>query len=522
MVTFPTPANFVYSNFKGIRTRNGINSGGVMSATVCQNIDFVPNTVGTDIQIRSTLGNKLVAQYPDYSLIKGFESVQDRTKHCLLYAENSEKGMLLEYKFESDTFEIIQDDLLVTGQANGITMNDTAYDVFVFTNGLDYYSVNFATTPITQVINPVYNDQRVTGLALAEREGSLVIGQYDGFGLVIGSKQGDIYDWDYAQTADDKTKAWYQLFGKGITAVVSYIDGLLAFTKDDSTLMTGNPADLSTFARYDASIGGCMSFESWLYHDKYLFFYDDTQKNLYYYTQINTGQKILGEPVATEVQKYFDGLNKLQLVGYIGENRNEIWLLSDKFKLVYDYFVGEWSERVCQDINSYFVYDNAVYSTTPDGKLLREKDGDYNGEFDGVFYPSIYSMQTINLGSYSNMKEMEMQPLFTVTDNFENKFWVDCVIDGKKTKSKFVQMFSKGAVWGDDTDPVNVPSNQQFDVATFASDDDSITHQVKGKFISNWYYLQFTIRTEELGQDFNIMALELKGITEETDTIGRK
>lgn len=523
MVTsFPTPQGFVYSNFKGIRTRNGINTGGTMSATVCQNIDFIPNTVGTDIQIRSTLGNKLVAQYPDFKIIKGFETVQDRDRHCILYVENNLKGMLLEYKFESDTFEVIQDDLLVTGQANGITMNDTAYDVFVFTNGLDYYSVNFAATPITQVINPVYQDERVTGLALAEKDGALVIGQYDGFGLVIGSRQGDIYDWDYAVTGDDKTKPWYQLFGKGVTAVVPYIEGLLVFTKDDSTLLTGNPADLSSFTRNDASIGGCMSFESWLYHDKYLFFYDDTQKNMYYYTQINTGQKILGEPIATEVQKYFDKVDRLQMVGYIGDNRSEIWLLSDKFKLIYDYFVGEWSERVCQDITSYFVYDNDVYSTTPDGKLLLEKASESFGIFDEVFYPSIYSMQTINLGSYSNMKEMEMQPLFTVTDNFENKFWVDCIIDGKKTKSKFVKMFSKGGIWGDDRVLINPPSNQQFDVAKFASEDDSITHQVKGKFISNWYYLQFTIRTEEEGQDFNIMAMELKGITEETDTIGRK
>jgi hypothetical protein len=222
------------------------------------------------------------------------------------------------------------------------------------------------------------------------------------------------------------------------------------------------------------------------------------------------------------VQKYFDGIKKMQLVGYIGENRSEIWVLTDKFKLIYDYYVGEWSERVCQDITSYFVYDNAVYSTTPDGKILKEKEGDYNCEFDGVFYPSIYTMQTINLGSYSNMKEMEMQPIFTVTDNFENRFWVECIIDGKKTKSKYVQMFSKGGVWGDDKDTLAVPASEKFDTATFASENDSITHQVKGKFISNWYYLQFTIRTEELGQDFNIMAMELKGITQETDTTGRK
>ena len=522
MVTsFPTPQGFVYSNFKGIRTRNGINTGGTMSATVCQNIDFIPNTVGADIQIRSTLGNKLVAQYPDFKIIKGFETVQDRDRHCILYVENNLKGMLLEYKFESDIFEVIQDNLLVTGQANGITMNDTAYDVFVFTNGKDYYSINFAITPITQVINPVYEGQQLTGLSLCEKDGALVIGSEE-FAIVMGSRQGDIYDWDYVTTPDQKTKPWFYPFGKGVTAVVPYIGGLLVFTADDSTMLKGNPADLATFEKLDASIGGCMSFESWCYHDKYLFFYDDTQKNIYYYTQIDTGQKILGEPIAPEVQKYFDDVERLQFTGYVGENRNEIWILSDKFKLIYDYFIGEWSERVCQDITSYFVYDNDVYSTTPDGKLLLEKASESFGIFDEVFYPSIYSMQTINLGSYSNMKEMEMQPLFTVTDNFENKFWVDCIIDGKKTKSKFVKMFSKSGIWGDDRVLINPPSNQQFDVAKFASEDDSITHQVKGKFVSNWYYLQFTIRTEEKGQDFNIMAMELKGIIVETDTIGRK
>ena len=534
MVTFPTPQSFIYSNFKGIRTRNGVNTGGQISAIVCQNVDFIPNTVGSDIQIKSTLGNVLVAQYPDFSLIKGFETEQDGTKHLLVYAENETKGILLEYNTIDDVFEVIQDDLLVTGQANGITMKDTAYDVFVFTNGKDYYSVNFATTPITQVINPVYNDEKVTGLALAEKDGSLVVGQQEGFGLVIGSRQGDIYDWDYAVTADDKTKAWYQLFGKGVTAIVQYIGGLLVFTKNDSTMLSGNPADLSSFERKDSSLGGCMSFESWCQHDKYIFFYDDEQKNVYYYTQIDTGQKLLGEPIAPEVQKYFKDVKKLQMVSYIGENRSEIWLLADKFKLIYDYFVGEWSERVCQDITSYFVYDNAVYSTTPkqeiiqengdilkiDGKILKEKEGADSCKFDGVFYPAVYTMQTINLGSYSNMKEMEMQPLFTVSDDNDNEFVIDCLIDGKKTKSKKVQLIVKGGIWGDDSDEITPEC--QFDVAVFGAGSDNITHQLKGKFVSNWYYLQFTIRTEELGQEFNILAMELKGITMETDTIGRK
>ena len=700
MVTFPTPQSYTYSNFKGIRIRNGVNTGGAISAIVCQNVDFVPNTVGSDTQIKSTKGNVLVTQYPNYSIIKGFETVQDGQRYHLVYVETNgyskeefdlskftvvgsptitndgiasgfstnansvirtstinfgnnfilllefnsgdlanngdvvytaglmsisilstgkmryglssngtnfdilnnkegslilnantnyllkitfdgnkysmfingvldkevtsnlvltndkylqlggvtnvttykfhgsidlkqlsitvdgkevfkgtktveypEKGMLLRYITYDNTFEVLIDNLLVTGKANGITMKDTAYDVFVFTNGKDYYSVNFSTTPITRVINPLYDGKKVTGLALAEKDGSLVIGQEEGFGIVIGSRQGDIYDWDYAVTADDKTKPWYQLFGKGVTAIVPYIGGLLVFTADDSTMLSGNPADLTSFEREDSSLGGCMSFESWCKHDKYLFFYDNTQKNIYYYTQIDTGQKILGEPIAPEVQQYFDDeVKRVQMIGFIGENRSEIWILSNKFKLIYDYFIGEWSERVCQDINSYYISDNAVYSTTPDGKILKEKEGAVSCVFDGMFYPAVYTMQTINLGSYSNMKEMEMQPLFTVSDNQDNIFVIDCLIDGKKTKTRRVQVIVNGAKW----------DLSKFDMSKFAKGSKSVTHQLKGKFVSNWYYIQFTVRTEEIGQEFNILALELKGITMETDTIGKK
>jgi hypothetical protein len=167
MVSFPTPQSFVYSNFKGIRTRNGVNTGGAISAVVCQNVDFIPNTVGADIQIKSTKGNVLFAQYPDYQFIKGFETIQDGERYHLVYAENETKGVLLRYNNLDDVFEVIQDNLLVTGKANGITMKDTAYDVFIFTNGKDYYSVNFNITPITQVINPVYDGEKITGLALA-------------------------------------------------------------------------------------------------------------------------------------------------------------------------------------------------------------------------------------------------------------------------------------------------------------------------------------------------------------------
>ena len=528
MASFPTPASVNFNTFKGIRTRNGVAAGGVISATECQNVDFVPSSYDAGVVIQSTLGNYKTVEldqttYPGYKIIKGFEFESENKKYNVLYCENTALNKAVLLKNYNGVISAILDEsynLTVTGQANGITMLDSAYNTFVFTNGIEYYAWCPDGATAIQKLEPEYNSSPITGLALAEQDGSLVIGSNEG--VVLASKKGDITDFDY-NAGETLTKAWYQLFGKPVTAVVPYIDALLIFTAEDSTMLTGNfSAGVTGGAvRKDASLGGCMSYESWVKHDKYLFFYDDRQKNIYYYMQNDFGQKVLGEPIAPEVQKYFNNIKRLQMTSYIGNNRSEIWLLSDDFKLIYDYFIGEWTERVCNDITSYFVFDNDVYSTA-EGKILKEKAGNIC-VFDGVYYPCKYAMQLINLGSFSNMKEMEIQPLVSVTQDYNNTFYIDCEIDGKKVKTKHVQSYNNGAVWGDDTEQTDLtPDNELWDVQIFPSEDDSIIQQIKGKFISNWYYLRFTFRTENRGEDFSITNFELKGITQETDTTGRK
>ena len=518
MVSFPTPASYRFTTFKGIRTRNGIAQGGTISATVCQNVDFKPSAYDAGVLITTSYGNAAIAEYEDYTIIKGFETVQEGEHHLLCYAEDDAKGRLLEYDFTTAEFTVLVDDLTITGQANGITMLDGAYDVFVFTNGIEYYSVQLYPSTTINQLTPQYDGNDVTGLAICEQDGSLVIGCNEG--VVLASRKGDITDWDYV-TPTDTNKPWYQLFGKSVTAVVPYIDALLVFTAEDSTMLSGNMSDATSATRADASLGGCMSYESWCKHDKYLFFYDNRQRNVYYYMQNDYGQKVLGEPIAPEVQKFFNNVERLQMMSFVGDNRSEIWLLANNFKLIYDYFVHEWSERKCQDLTSYFVYDNGVYSTGG-SKILKEKVGNM-GLYDGVYYPSVYSMQLINLGSYSNMKEMEFQPLLSVTQDYNNTFYLDCTIDGKKTKSKSISMYFQGAIWADDeAQTIETSDDELWDLQTFPDENTAVIQQVKGKFISNWYYLQFTIRTNKRGDDFSIACFEIKGITQETDTIGRK
>jgi hypothetical protein len=518
MVSYPTPSSIKFNTFKGIRTRNGIAQGGVISATECKNIDFAPSSFDAGINLRTSYGNvatvELSGNYAEgYTIIRGFEFDTEQGKLQLIYAESNTQGVLLK-----SNMTVIKNNLTVTGQANGITMLDNAYNTFVFTNGVDYIAYCPDGNTTLQTLTPEYDGNAVTGLAICEQDGSIVIGCNEG--VVLASRKGDITDFDYV-TPTDTNKAWYQLFGKPVTAVVPYIDALLVFTEEDSTVLSGNMSDANSAKRADASLGGCMSYESWCKHDKYLFFYDNRQRNIYYYMQNDYGQKVLGEPIAPEVQKFFNGITRLQMISYVGNNRSEIWILSNNFKLIYDYFVHEWSERDCQELTSYFVYDNEVYSTSAT-KILHEKAGNM-GMFDGVYYPSTYKMQLINLGSFSNMKEMEFQPLLSVTGDYNNTFVLDCQINGKKTKSKNIKMYFNGAIWADDTpQDENTPDNELWDAQFYPDEDESIVHQVKGKFISNWYFLVFTIRTEEQGDDFSLTCFELKGITEEADTVGVK
>jgi len=517
MASFPTPQQYIFNDFKGIRTRNGVVANGVISATVCKNIDFVPSSYDASINIATTKGNYTICAYTDYTVIKGFETEQEGTKHLLLYVENDTKGKLVEYNFLSDDFTTLIDNLTLTGQANGITLKHQAYDVFVFTNGIEYYAIQFYPTPtVTTQLHPEYDGNDLTGLAMCEYYGSVVIGGDNG--VVLASSRTDITDFDTTGGLD--TSAWAETFGKAVTAVVPYIDSILVFTADDSTVLSGYQT-IATREREDASLGGCYSFESWCNHDKYLFFYDDKQKNIYYYMQNNFGQKVLGEPIAPEVQKYFNNLQKLQMVSYIGKNRSEIWLLSDNFKLIYDYYVGEWTERNCQELTSYFVFDNDVYSTS-EAKVLKEKEGNIC-LFDNVYYPAEYTTQIINLGSFSNAKEMDIYPLLSVTQDYNNSFYFDCLVDGKKEKSKHVEMFFQGAIWADDTPQTeNTPDNELWDLQTFPAENSSHIQQVKGKIIPFWYYIQFSFKTKERGEDFSISCFEIKGITQEYDTIGRK
>ena len=131
----------VYERFKGIREYNGVNSNGELSAIEANNVELVQSEIGSNVGIKSMKGNIVSYTLPKGYEIKGiWESIQDSISYKFIYAETNTKGTLF-YINIADTPEILVDNLTVTGECSALTMNSTAYDVFVFTNGKETKTV---------------------------------------------------------------------------------------------------------------------------------------------------------------------------------------------------------------------------------------------------------------------------------------------------------------------------------------------------------------------------------------------
>ena len=127
----------IITTFKGIRQLNGINSGGVISAIQCNNVELIPTEIGAECGIKTMSGNKLVYSLPSgYKVMGIFMSEQDGVQYKFIYGENTTDGKLF-YVNSSGQVEQVPDTptFTLSGECNGMTMRSSAYDVFVFTNG---------------------------------------------------------------------------------------------------------------------------------------------------------------------------------------------------------------------------------------------------------------------------------------------------------------------------------------------------------------------------------------------------
>lgn len=512
-----------FDKFKGIREQNGIVdiSSGVISALEAKNVEFYATNISNCVGIRTIQGRTLTNTLDEsYTIYGDFTSRQNNHDIRLLYVEDDTKGMLL--RLDTTPVTLI-DNLPKTGKCNGITMLYGEYDTFVLTNGEELWFYAEGREPEVEEINPVDAEGRdIKGLCLFTQDQRLGIETKN---RVHWSKQMDITNWS-AQDLDSDgnplaTNAAYEEFTNNITAIAQYINGIVAFTESDSTYLSGNPAIASQFVREDASIGGTPCFSSVVVHDKYLFYYDHKQNNIYYFIQNDVGQKRTGDPIAFEIQQElvnvdFERINKVFMKSVYADGKNEIWVIFPQKEngqsiFVFDYLFQEWVERTLTDVNTVNTANNAIY-TSSGNKIYRENLGTFEGQ-------SLYKMSIINMGSDTNLKIPKLVPTVSVDNLATNDFWVQIRVDGKdKVKEKYIKSrFKDYFTWGDDTSD---ESNQKqlWDLNNWAIESQIPVVQ-KLPPIPAFKWLELTFLTKNIGEEFSIKRFEVKKIRTKYKTL---
>jgi hypothetical protein len=524
----------IFTQFKGIREQNGISSGGVISAIECQNVEIIPTEIGESTGIKTMKGNAPLYAVPSgYKVIGIFNSNQDGIDYLFVYAENNAVGVNqgILYYVDPSTFVLTEaiTGLTVTGECNGITMTSSAYDVFVFTNGVEAKTYCFAATPKAQTITATdYQGRSLQWLAMCEWNGFLVVADQYG---VHGSHQNDIYTWNDNPT--DVANSWYIDFSKKTTAVYSYTGGLYIFTGSDVTFLNTTPNDTTNSKMQTVAGIGCFSYSSIVKHDIYLFFYDDNQKNVYFIQNIDSGQIRPAGPVAREIQTHFNDVRRFKMTSCIYENKNEVWCIINDEILIYDYVRQEWLKRTEQAINSVCLSGNSVISGGDDGKVYAEG---YNTNFSGNFYPATYQTCYINLGTNTNLKKQKTPLLIVLNDEYVNDFWVQLTVNNKPKNPKRIKRGSKSlGIYAADNEPeLQVPdARKKFAMvdeetgeittpgAKYGAKNIYVKTVVEVSTPQTWYTMSIKIYTDRAGQGFCIDSMELKNIKMKTKTKGR-
>ena len=258
------------------------------------------------------------------------------------------------------------------------------------------------------------------------------------------------------------------------------------------------------------SPGGCAGYNSLVFHDTNLYFYDDTKKSVFSFQQVITGEKTLGENVAVEIQSILKNinskkLNEIQAYSVFIKGRNEIWWIlptDTEYStiLIYDYLKGEWIKRKSQKINSVAVIDNILYSAADDGNILEEYKTD---TFNGEYIQHYYNCSPCNLGADNTLKVLCLPPRVSFDMPYSNQFYTKYIKNYntfKKPKVRLIKSKLKNYLyWGTGYWGQNYWADKHTSIV--------------GKFPNATFkILEIGIYTENATQSFSIKNIEFSKI----------
>ena len=506
----------ICNNFRGIK--KGLFSNSMITATDMQNVELFDTGINSGVGIRTMKGNNKVFEFAEgENIINVFQSMQKSEPYCFIHTETDTEGKIYLYNPVSDTAVLKVDGLTLTGKSCGVDFAQGWSDLFIFSNGeellsveLGHYNNNSELDEVTMMELTDTENNPVKGLGLAVFDGRLWI--FNGVRLVYSVKE-DCYDFS-TSSAGIVTSAGYIEFVKKITAITPYIGTLAVFHKDSSCQITINE-DYS-YSKTDESPGGCAGMDSLVFHGANLFFYDDTKKSIFAFSQIINGDKTLVDNIAKDVQDEFFSISssdfdKIKLLSVIESDHNEIWFLlpdgSDYSTiLIYDYSHSQWVKRKSQNLGTIAIFNQKLYSSSGN-KLLEEYSGN---SFDGEFIESYYTCSPFNMGVDNTRKILYIPPRLTRDMTKQNHFMVRYVRNyDEMNKVKHKEIKAK-----------TLKNIFTWDVSLWDSDDvwkPKETNSIKRLPISTFKTLEIKFYTKELDegqepQGFAIKNLELSRI----------
>lgn len=454
----------VCNKFGGIRQHNAVFNSELITAEDMQNVEFYATSMG-GVGIRTQKGNKKFLKFDNEKIIGFFPCVQNQKDILYIHTETDKVGKLYAFDFQANVKILVTDKLELKGISNGISITQGWSDLFVFTNGSDFFNVELKYDEQNSVFAKITNmaickdveERAVSGICLANFDGRLWVANGE---ILWHSVQGNINDF-HTLEADVVTTAGYIEFTKKITAIANYLGSLAVFHEDSSELVTVDSS--SKFAKGDESPGGCASFNSLIFHGTELYFYDNTKKGIYSFKQVVNGDKTLSDNLAIDIQETLakipkEDLDKIRTLSVIVEDHNEIWFLlplkDDKYStiLIYDYLRGEWLKRKCQKINCFGIYEYNLYSGGNNGNLYLEYTSD---SFDGEYIRHYYYCSPLTLGELTTLKVLKFPPRVSLDLPYDNNFYVSYIknFDSLKApKTKHIKVKYKNIMVWDESE----------------------------------------------------------------------
>ena len=467
-----TITQMLCNKFGGIRERNAVFNEEYVTAQDLQNIELYFTGVNNGIGIRTVRGNISVndSLVGSKRIIGLWQSNQAQKSYFFVYAEDNTEGVLYNFNRETKELEVLKSGLTPTGKSNGFDTTQGWSDLFFFTNGENMFTVEMNHTEDEGITTSI----EVKDMNLKDRDGRSVVGInatiFDNRLWVVKnniawySVQANIYDFATSDAAITTSAGYIELL-KNVTAIHEYLGSLAVFYSDSSTLIK---VENGVFSVADESPGGCAGYNSLVFHDTNLYFYDDTKKSVFSFKQVITGEKTLGENVAVDIQNILlsidsDNLDEIRTLSVFMEGRNEIWWILPikstyevngvvkpaSIVLIFDYLKGEWIKRKCQKINSACIIKDLLYSAGDDGHIFEEYNSD---TFNGDYIQHYYRCTPLNLGAMNTLKVLVFPPRASFDMPYNNQFYVKYVKNYnviKKPKIRFVKSKLKNFMrWG--------------------------------------------------------------------------